>query len=287
MTLRVGSHPNNLSLFILRRRGTLEALAATRGIAVQWTDYLAGGDSIDYLARNQLDVVGTGSTPPIHARAQGIEIDYLASSASRDANCALLVKRHSAITLPAQLRHVRIACMKGSFTDHFIARLINIHRLDASSIELVDLSGRDADAALTSGRVDAWAAIDPFLSAQLAQDDARVLATVGELIPNRSLFWARKDWVTAYPDRVALVQQALQENDLWIASHVAQAAEIMYKNMADPVSKPHLIKAIAARPWGISVADEVLLKEQQIQAADLFKAGFLPTPLNIFSRETS
>jgi hypothetical protein len=47
----------------------------------------------------------------------------------------------------------------------------------------------------------------------------------------------------------SLMQKALQENDLWIASHIAQATEILYKNIPDSVSRQHLLSALNARSW--------------------------------------
>jgi|GEM_PF-5695987 ABC-type nitrate/sulfonate/bicarbonate transport system substrate-binding protein len=60
---------------------------------------------------------------------------------------------------------------------------------------------------------------------------------------------ARKDWLETRPEPASLMQKALQENDLWRASHIAQATEILYKNIPDSVSRQHLLSALNARSW--------------------------------------
>gem|GEM_PF-6556656 len=71
MKFCLGSHPNNLSLFILRHRGVIEPAARERGWQLEWFDYTQGARSGEWLADELVDVVGTGSTPPIAAQAAG------------------------------------------------------------------------------------------------------------------------------------------------------------------------------------------------------------------------
>lgn len=95
MTLRIGSHPHLLPLFILRHRGVLEAALAAHG-GVVWTDYDHAGDGAVLLAGQALDVVGTGSTLPVLAHSRGLDIAYLAASPDRAEPCALLAMKDGA-----------------------------------------------------------------------------------------------------------------------------------------------------------------------------------------------
>ncbi|MGE9552128.1 ABC transporter substrate-binding protein [Erwinia amylovora] len=281
MTLRIGCHPSNLSLFILRHRGALEARAEAEGWQVVWKDYHHGGDSADYLRHNQLDVVGTGSTPPVYAQASGLDVAYLGASPSRDANCALLVMKESERQAVQQIAGARIACMKGSFTDHFIARLLQQNGLSLKDITLVDLGGSDSARALRLGDVDVWAAIDPWLGVAQEAKRVRTLARVGDYVANRSVFWCRRGWQQQHPQQAQLVLEVLAENDRWVAEHPKAAAQLLNQHLPDSISAASWLTTICARPWGISAVSATLLTEQQQQADDLYATGFLDQPLTL------
>lgn len=278
-TLRIGSHPMNFSLFILRRRNLLEPLAKARGWQVEWLDYPEGRHSGDFLARGEVDWVGTGSTPPIYTQAQGAGLVYVAASASRRTASALLVKVQSAVVSIDQLKGARIASTVGSYTDHFLAKALCDHHLAYRDVAVVDLPGRAGEQALQRGEVDAWAALEPLLSENLAKGGVRTLGEVGDFIPNRSLFWARQDWVEQAPDQAKLVYAALAENDLWIAAHIDEAARIMADAHDSAVDLQGWEKTLSQRHWGIQPADALIVAEQQAQADLLFEVGLLAAPL--------
>jgi len=278
--LRIGSHPMNFSLFILRRRKVLEPLAEARGWQVQWLDYSEGRDSGRYLARNEMDWVGTGSTPPLYSQANGVALVYVAASASRQTGSALLVRRDSELHSLKQLKGTRIAATAGSYTDHFIAQALHEHQLAYHDVEVLDLPGRAGEQALLDGRVDAWAALEPLLSQRLAAGDVRVLGEVGDFIPNRSLYWARQQWVQDAPQQARLVYAALADNDRWIAEHLRDAAQIMADGHDSAVDIDGWVTALSQRPWGILPADASLVAEQQRQAQLLYEVGLLTEALD-------
>ncbi|MDR6679202.1 ABC transporter substrate-binding protein [Pseudomonas oryzihabitans] len=275
MTIRIGSHPANLSLFILRRRQVLEALAAERDWQVQWLDYPEGRDSGEYLHREQVDFVGTGSTPPLHSQAAGVDLTYVAASASRTQGSALLVRADSELQRIDQLRGRRVAATLGSFTDHFIAAALDRHGLGYADLQLLDLARRAGERALLEGRVDAWVALDPWLTERLAAGDVRVLGEVGDYIPNRSLFWARRAWAERRPEQMRLVYRALVENDAWVATHLEEAATLLASASDAGVTVADWRQILQRRPWGIVPADGLVLEEQNRQAELLLRVGAL------------
>ncbi|WP_147197662.1 ABC transporter substrate-binding protein [Pantoea sp. CCBC3-3-1] len=283
MTLRVGSHPDNLSLFILRHRGELETQAVSHGWQVEWMDYQHGADSAAYLASHQLDIVGTGTTSPLYAQAKGLDVAYLGASPVSNANCALLVMKESHLQVPQQIKGTRIACIRGSVTDRFLAQQLLQNGLTLKDITLVDLSGSESPRALREGRVDLWAAIDPWLSAARDAKMVRMLGQVDEFIANRTLFWCRKSWRERYPRQARLALSVLAENDRWIATHPLQAAELIHQHLAGSISVESWFTALRRRSWGILPVSTELLAEQQRQADDLVAAGFLNNSLIINS----
>ncbi|UOO92514.1 ABC transporter substrate-binding protein [Vitreoscilla stercoraria] len=271
-TVTLGSHPNNLSLFVLRHRGVLEALANDLGYTIKWYDYANGGISADLLADGIADVVGTGCTPPVVASAQGVAIHYVAASLPRPANSALLSLQHNQFT---DLRGKTIAAMVGSFTDHFLATLLNEHGWKKSDVKLVDLRGEAPLLALQNGTIDAWLAVDPWLQPGLALDSVHVLAQVGTHIPNRSIFWSHQAWSNENAAFEAWFVQQLAENDLWIAQNPEQAAALLQEHLPNNLSREHWLTTISQRQWGIEAANDTVLAEQNQQSLDLKQAGFI------------
>lgn len=278
-TLRIGSHPMNFSLFILRRRNVLEPLAQARGWQVEWLDYKEGRHSGDFIASGEVDWVGTGSTPPIYSQAQGIGLTYVGASASRRTASALLVSARSSIVSIDQLKGARIASTAGSYTDHFIAKALHDNQLSYQDVEVLDRPGRSGEKALQSGDVEAWAALEPLLSETLARGGVRTLGEVGDFIPNRSLFWARKDWVEQAPEQAKLVYAALAENDQWIADHLEEAAQLIAEAHDSEVDVQGWVAALSQRQWGIEPASAQIIAEQQAQADLLYEVGLLSVPL--------
>lgn len=278
--IRVGSHPMNFSLFILRRRNLLEGLAQAQGWQVQWVDYPEGRHSSGLLAENLVDWVGTGSTPPLYSQAQGVGVTYVAASASRPVGCALLVAHDSVIQSIEQLKGASIASTVGSYTDHFLARLLLDHGLSLQDVKVLDLPGRSGQSALLEGQVQAWAALEPLLGEQLASGRVRCLAQVGEVIPNRSVYWARSQWVERAPQQARLVFTALQNNDRWIAANIDEAAQIMARYHDSGVDAVGWARSLSSRDWGIEPAGEQVLTEQQEQARVLHAAGLLSRSLD-------
>ncbi len=281
MTLRLGSHPENLSLFILRHRGELEMQAASHGWQVEWMDYQHDAESEGYLASRQLDIVGTGSISPLYAQAKGLDVAYLGASPASHANGALLVMKESHLQVPQQLKGSRIAGIRGSVTDRFLAQQLLQNGLTLKDITLVGLSGSDSPRALREGRVDLWAAIDPWLSAARDAKTVRRLAQVEEFITHRTLFWCRDAWRQRYPQQAKLALAVLAENDRWIATHPLQAAELIHQHLPGSICVESGFIALRRRSWGILPVSAALLAEQQQQAQDLFAAGFLSQGLDI------
>jgi len=280
MTLRIGSHPHLLPLFILRHRGVLETALAAHG-GVVWTDYDHAGDGAVLLAEQALDVIGTGSTLPVLAHSRGLDIAYLAASPDRAEPCALLAMKAGAHRRLQTLRGARIAGMRGTVTAPFLAGLLLQHDLTLEDITLVDLNGSDAARALREGSVDLWAAIDPWLTAAQDAKKVRCLVPPAGAVRNRSLLWCRERWRHQSAPQVDVLLSVLAENDRWIAGHRQQAAGIIHQHLPGSAGVDRWLAAIRNQASGFQPVTPALLSEQQRQADDLLAARFIPQPLTI------
>jgi len=84
--------------------------------------YREGRDTAALLEKGDIHFGGTGSTPPIEADARELSAVYIAASAPRPANGAILVRRDSPIRSAADLSGKRISLIDGSFHTYLLAR---------------------------------------------------------------------------------------------------------------------------------------------------------------------
>jgi sulfonate transport system substrate-binding protein len=274
LAFRIGHHPNNLHLHLASLWPGAFAAMNPEFIA-----YDEGRDTAEKLVRGEFDIGGTGSTPPILAAASGLSVSYVAASAPRPANGAILVTKTSTIESITDLKGAAIALVDGSFLTYLLAR-----RLEEASLTLADIQRRDMPPvpsrdALKDGTVAAWVAMAPHLEQSLLGGEFRVLAHCGDLIPNRSLFWTideRGLSGDAAVDFAGELKRLGQE----IAADPEKAASLLSKS-GDETEQRAWTRVVSGRNWQVSAINAALLREQQAEADTLFKHGDLPARLTI------
>lgn len=269
MTLRVGVHPNNLHLLLAQNWP-----AAFAGLNAKFVSYPEGRDTGRLLAEGKFDVGGTGSTPPISAQASGLDVIYVAASAPRPANGAILVRKNSSIKTVSDLAGRRIALLDGSFHTYLLARVLEAEGLALKDVTRVELAPIPSRAALMAGEADAWIAMAPHLGEALASGEVRELLPCGAAIPNRSLFWTIAQRNLA-PGQIDAFTAELIRVGKEIAHDHDRAARILSDLKIGGVDFPAWRKAIAGRDWTIVPAGDDVIAEQQDEADTLFRHGEL------------
>lgn len=273
--LKIGVHPMNLHL----RLASLWP-EAFGGLEVTFVSYAEGRETGRLITEGVLDVGGTGSTPPLIAQSEGKPVVYLAASAPRPANGALLVRPDSAITDLAQLRGKRVALIDGSFHTYLLARSLDKVGMELKDVVRREMSPAASRAALTSGEVDVWIAMAPLIDVTIGAGEARLLSLCGSTIPNRSVFWTLATSAAA--------EAALED---FVAGLVALGRAVS----ADPERAAVLLAGadatsadlaawkgvIAGRDWTVIPATTALVAEQQEEADVLHAHGDFAERLSI------
>lgn len=267
MVLRIGVHPNNLHLQLAQHwRG------AFADLAFEFVPYTEGRDTGQLLVAGRFDVGGTGSTPPIIAQVEGADVRYLAASAPRPANGAILVTAASRIRTVADLAGKRIALLNGSFHTYLLARVLEDAGRALRDVSRIELAPAASRAALADGKVDAWIAMAPHLDQALAAGTVRVLVPCGATIPNRSVFWTveQRGLSAAQIDGFTAALVRLGGD---IGRDPDRAARILSDLKIGGADLAGWRNALGTRDWTIVRADAAVLAEQKAEADTLFRHG--------------
>ncbi|WP_371478375.1 ABC transporter substrate-binding protein [Kitasatospora sp. NBC_00315] len=281
MTVTIGVHSSNPSLYYLSRLDFLAEELAPLGESGVFHHYTDGTRTGALLADGTIDLGGTGSTPPVTAQAAGHDLVYTAVSAPRPDHGALLVLADGPVARPADLKGGTVVLGIGSWQTHLLAKALHAEGLSyATDITPVRPGpGADPAAQLRSGEIAGWIAQGAELAAARRSGDFRVLVRTGDVITDRSVFFARRDFAADRPELVAAVSSALARADAWVAANLSEAAAIAAADLGG--SAEDWRTALATLPWRLEPAGAEFIAEQQ-EAADIFHGvGFIDRPITV------
>ncbi|GAA0388133.1 sulfonate ABC transporter substrate-binding protein [Microbispora corallina] len=264
MTVRIGVHNHNPSLFFLSR---LEHVLDDIGEPVELYFYADPARTCDLLAEGAVDIGGTGSVPPLAGQAAGLPIVYAAVSAPRPGRAALLVAPDGPVRSVADLRDRPVALVAGSWQTHFLAALLDRHGLSYQDIEPRP-AGPEAREWLRTGEVAAWVAQGADLVE--AEGGLRTLSGTLGVVADRSVFTTRRDFAEGRPEAVAAVARGLRQADAWARANLREAAHLTVEAVGGSVDSWEM--ALARLPWRLEPVTPVFVAEQQ-EAADVLYAG--------------
>jgi sulfonate transport system substrate-binding protein len=260
VTLRVGVQKDGVRS-ILEASGQLDKLP----YKISFSTFTFGPPLVEAAGADKIDVAGVGSTPPIFGAAGDQDFKVVAAIRKHNhTDDSLLVPEGSDITDPAQLKGKRIAISKGSSAHGYILNLLRRVGLSQDDVKLTYLVPADALAAFSSGRVDAWAVWQPFVS-QAVGDGAKVLAGGPPDEAGNSFEIASAKTVDDPVKRKALSDFVLrlQKAYAWAGKHPDAWAAAWSKESQLPESTTRpAVKAVAAdiEP----VTDDVIAAQQKL-----------------------
>ncbi|MFG3041636.1 ABC transporter substrate-binding protein [Streptomyces sp. NPDC048330] len=279
MTVVIGVHRSNPSLYHLSRLGYAEEELAALGETVTWHPYTDGVRTGAFLADGTIDFGGTGSTPPVTAQAAGHDIVYTAVSAPRPDHGALLVPEDSPVRGVADLKGGTVHLAVGSWQTHLVAKALDDAGLSYATDITAVRGDSGSEARLRAGEITAWVAQGAELAAARRSGGLRTLIRTGEVISDRSVFFTRRDLAETRPELVGALTRALRRADDWAAAHPREAAEIAAADQGGTVEDWE--SALRALPWTIEEVSEEFIAEQQ-QAADVFhRTGFIDRAVTV------
>ena len=277
MPLIVGVHPQNPSLSILARRPRY--IEALRAQGLEFFIHGAGAQTIPLVELEVLQLVGTGATPPILAKARGLPNAVFGMSGPRPEHGGLVVRADSPFHSLHDLKGRGIALMPLSWHTQFLAAELDAAGIDWREVNAVELLPATAKDAFEAGLLDAIVTTDPLFSKIAAKVPVRVLAAPGDVFSNRSVYWASHAVLAEHPRAVQALVDAIAASDRETANDPETAAQLL--DGVNGNTAAQWLPALQARPWGIEVPTEAFAAEQQAHADIFAKSGLIPSPLDV------
>ncbi|PZG14447.1 ABC transporter substrate-binding protein [Nonomuraea aridisoli] len=277
VTLRVGDQKGTGMQALLEASGQLENLP----YEIEWSQFTSGPPMLEAVNAGSLDLGTVGNAPPVFAAAAGSKITIIGVSEKGLGGQAVVVPSGSAITTVAALKGKKIAVAKGSSANFHLLAVLKKNGLSFTDVSPQYLQPSDALAALSTGRVDAWAIWDPYTAQAQHQIGARILADATGYANGFEFQIAATDALDeparakALGDFVARVRRA----HTWANDHPTQWGEVY----ARLTGLPQDVIAMAVprnRYTDLELDADVIAREQQV--ADAFaEAGLIPGTVRI------
>lgn len=228
--------PNDLA--IAKAHGSLERSLQALGVNVEWAGpFAAAAPAVEALNAGAVDMTVGSSTSFITSRAAGVKLVMFGYQRMLPAAESILVPAQSPIRTVADLVGRSVAVNRGGTGEYILVRALTKAGIPLDKIRRVYLGPVDANAAFTSGAVDAWAIWDPFLSIALETGKARVIADGAQSgSENAVAYFVSDSYLAANRPVVDAVLSVLERENAWARANVAEAGAIWAREMGLPAS---------------------------------------------------
>ena len=277
ITLRVGDQKGTGLQALLQASGQLRDLP----YAITWSQFTSGPPILEAINAGSVDLGAVGNAPPVFAAAAGSRIRIVGVAEKGAGGQAIVVPPGSPIRTPADLKGKRVAVAKGSSAHFHLLSVLKKEGLAFSDITPQYLQPSDALAAMSAGRIDAWAIWDPYTAQAQEQVKARILVDGTGYVNGYEFQITGEDALAdsarakALGDLVARIRTA----HTWANAHPAEWAAVFGKLTGLP---PAVVTTTVARNryTDLKLDASVITREQQV--ADAFSAaGLIPGTVRI------
>jgi sulfonate transport system ATP-binding protein len=267
-------------------RSLLQSSGALKGTPykVSFARFTFGPPIVEALGAGQVDLGSVGSTPPIFGAA--IQTNFRAVAAVRlksGQDDSILVPKDSPVRTVADLRGKSIAVGKASSGHGALLQALARAGLGPKDVKIVFLAPADGLAAYRTGRVDALAAWQPFVT-QAETDPNRPAREIagGPPIDYGYYFSLASKQALSDPARVAAIKDflpRLRRAYAWAATHLDEFAQAWSKESGLPLAVTR--RAAPKRLQTVEPIDAQAIAREQALADRLETDGALEDAVDV------
>jgi sulfonate transport system substrate-binding protein len=219
--LRIPDPGNSGVLAVGKKDGSLDKALAAAGAQVAWTGTVGPfAPAVLEMAAGQLDIAQGSITSAVTALAATPVFDLFAQQPPDHIGEGILVPANSPIRTVQDLIGKSVAVNKGGTGEYLLRKALAGAGIPVSEVTLVYLSPAQTAPVLNSGRVDAWATWNSYSVAEVGLENARFVATGGQIGSENYSIWAvRSKFATQYPKVLAAFYQYLHDEGLKLVAN--------------------------------------------------------------------
>jgi sulfonate transport system substrate-binding protein len=278
-TLRIGYQKSSTLISVLKARGSLERLLASRGVTVSWHEFASGLPLLEALNLGNVDFsADVADTVPVFAQAAGANLTYVAQEAPSPSAQAIVVKADSPLRSVKDLKGRKVGFAKGAGAHFLVIAALELVGLGFKDIQPAYLTPADGRAAFENGSIDAWAVWDPFLSAVQNQSAVRVVADGRNIASYQRYYLAAAPYAKAHEEVLRVIYGELQKTGLWVKQNPKEAAVLLGGVWG--LDAAIVEQANAHRSYDVRAVLPSALQEQQRIADTFFAEKLLPKKIN-------
>lgn len=259
---------------LLKEKGFLEEALASRGIKVRWVQSLGSNKALEFLNAGAIDFGSAAGAAALVARINGNPIKAIYAY-SRPEWTALVTRKETGITKPADLKGKRVAVTRGTDPHIFLIRALQSAGLTERDAKLVLLQHADGRTALDRGDVDAWAGLDPMMAAAEIEN-GDVLFYRDAVANTWGLLDVREEFAKAHPELVRTVIAAYEKARAYALANpqALSAALVAATKLPAPVIARQIERTDLSQPAiGPAQTDSIKAAGLALQQAGVIPAG--------------
>lgn len=214
---------NPLSL-IIKDQGWLEKTFGDK-VKVNWVQSAGSAAANAALLAGSIDVGSTAGSAALLARSNGSPIKTV-EIYSQPNWAAILVGANSSITSVKDLKGKNIAANAGTDPYFFLLQALAQAGLKTSDVTITQLQHADGKVALEAGTVDAWAGLDPLLSASVVNAGSKIIYD-NPKFNSYGFLNATEGFLKKSPDIAQVVVDAYEKARAWAIANPDKAAAIL------------------------------------------------------------
>lgn len=228
--LRVGDFASPMydHLKVAKLKGFYEEEFGKDNIEVEIVNSTSGPATNEAFAAKKLDIALVGDQPALAGIANGVGSKIIAIGINTEKGNGIVTGANSPITSISELKGKKVGIGIGTAHHQIALNVLATGGLKEEDIQLVNLTGNEAKAALISGDLDAALTGDPALTTWVKEGNAKLLKDA-EGFQNSVVFAARDEYLQDHGDIVVRFLKVLDKTSKWIDENEEEAFDLLAK----------------------------------------------------------
>jgi NitT/TauT family transport system substrate-binding protein len=204
---------------------------AGNGLNVTTRDYTVSPEAMDGLLNNVVDIASIGEYTLVDKAFKKEKIRVI-GNIDKFETTYLIGRKDKGIENISDLKAKRIGLTRGTLSEFYLGRLLDLNDISFQDATLVDLPSTQYVQALTNGSIDALVASKKYKDQIERLSGANVVAWPAQSNqPGFVLMTCRDDWVANHPETINKLLRSLVQAERYSINHPDAASAIVQKRL--------------------------------------------------------